>query len=176
MEKEGKTVPHGLNRLELMKSFRLCVRSLLTAFPFEDLSKAFPNFSKAEQDRLYQLYIQIITALHENMQDEFDSLCQKTQVGTILDTVEDLVEQQSLDPLFSQKTNIKFVKQDLLAAKKNEILLLQELLDKVEDEKHSIKARIKLLKKTHKETSMTTDAVEKLSSMMANYSSYNGRL
>ncbi|KAH9607512.1 hypothetical protein KSS87_017442 [Heliosperma pusillum] len=166
MEKAEEIVPRGLKRLNLIKSFRQSVRSLLTAFPFEDFSKAFPNFSEAQQDRLYQLYIQ----------DEFETLCQETQVGTILDTVEHFVEQQRLDPLSSQKTNIKQVKDDLLTTKKNEIFFLQDLLDKAEDEKHRIKARISLLKETHEETSVTTDAFEKLQSMMANHSSYNGRL
>ncbi|KAK9716028.1 hypothetical protein RND81_06G206900 [Saponaria officinalis] len=173
MEKGVEMAPHGLKQLKLKKSFMQGVRSLLTAFPFEDFSKAFPNFTSAQHERLYQLYIQTITSLHENMQDEFDSLCHGTQVGTILETVENFVEQQSLDPLFSQKTNLKHVKEDLLAMKKNEIRLLQDLLDKAEDEKHSIKARIKLLRKTQDETSGTIDAVEKFKSMMANHVNYN---
>jgi hypothetical protein len=37
------------------------------------------------------------------LQEEFDEQCHETQVGPILDTVEELVEEQSLDPLFSDK-------------------------------------------------------------------------
>lgn len=168
------SAPPGSKHLNLKKSFRQGVRSLLTAFPFEDFSKAFPRFTGAEQGRLYELYIQVITSLHENMQDEFDSLCHETQVATILDKVEQLVEQQNLDPLFSEKTNLDHVKCDLLAAKKNEIQLLEGLLEKVEEQKLHTKARIKLLKKKSEgaSDSGTADTLEKFRSAMINYGNY----
>lgn len=173
MEKVNETAHPGAKHLNLKKSFRQAVRSLLTAFPFEDFPKAFPRFTGAEQECLYHLYIQVITSLHENMQDEFHSLCDETQVGTILDTVEHLVEQQSLDPLSSDKTNVGHLKHDLLAIKQNEIHLLESLLQKVEDQKHSTKARIKLLRNKNEDMSGSGEAVRKLRSMMEKYGSYS---
>ncbi|KMT03807.1 hypothetical protein BVRB_8g189510 [Beta vulgaris subsp. vulgaris] len=173
MEKAAETVFHGSKHSNLNKSFGQCLRFLLTAFPFEDFSKAFPRFTGAEQQRLYQLYVQVITSLHENLQDEFESICHETQVGTILDTVEHFVEQQSLDPLCSQKTNLAQLKHDLLASKKNEVRSLEEILDKVEDQKHSIKARIKVLKKKNEDPSVTAEAAEKLRCAIANFGSYS---
>ncbi|XP_021744702.1 uncharacterized protein LOC110710681 [Chenopodium quinoa] len=175
MEKSVETAIPGTRHSNLKKSFKHCLGFLLTAFPFEDFCRAFPRFTGAEHDRLYQRYIQVITSLHEYMQDEFDLICHETQVGTTLDTVEHLVEQQNLDPLFSKKTNLVHLKHDLLATKENEVQALEELLDKVEDQKHKVKAQIKLLKKKHEasdDTSGPTETIEKLRSMMVSYGSY----
>ncbi|KAL9242612.1 hypothetical protein vseg_016598 [Gypsophila vaccaria] len=169
MEKAAETAAVGSEEMKLKKSFRESVGCLLNAFSFEDFSTAFPKFTGAQQEHLYRLYVQIITSLHDSMQDEFDFLCHETKVGTIMDTVALFVEQQKLDPLFSQKTNLEHVKHDLLSMKKNEIFLLQDLLEKAENQKHSLKAQIKLVRKTREETSVTTDAVEKLRSMMVKY-------
>ncbi|KNA17172.1 hypothetical protein SOVF_082560 isoform A [Spinacia oleracea] len=169
---KSETVIPGVRHSNLKTSFRQCLGFLLTAFPFEDFAKAFPRYTGAEQDLLYQLYVQVITSLHENMQEEFNVVCHATQVGTTLDTVEHLVEQQSLDPLFSKKTNLFHLKHDVLATKENEVRLLQGLLDKVDDQKHTTKARIKLLKKKHAEsedTSGLTATLEKIRSMMVKY-------
>ncbi|KAJ8448348.1 hypothetical protein Cgig2_021976 [Carnegiea gigantea] len=218
MEKANETAHPGAKHLNLKKSFRQAVRSLLTAFPFElfevpvvklnALSLAIPFHrvlqSDCEPGR---------PATASLCQDEFHSLCDETQVGTILDTVEHLVEQQSLDPLFSDnslvkhplvqlrnyllhlqfrsaelhvqisdritedynscRTNVGHLKHDLLAIKKNEIHLLESLLQKVEDQKHSTKARIKLLKNKNEDTSGSGEAVRKLRSMMEKYGSYS---
>lgn len=176
MENSVETAIPGTRHSNLKKSFRRCLGFLLTAFPFEDFSRAFPRFTGAEQDRLYQLYVQVISSLHENIQDDFDTVCHETQVGTTLDTIERLVEQQSLDPLFSKKTNLVHLKHELLATKENEVQLLESLLDKVEDQKHQIKAQIKLLKKKREESEDTlgpSEVVEKLRSTMVKYGSYN---
>ncbi|GMN70768.1 hypothetical protein TIFTF001_055071, partial [Ficus carica] len=44
---------------------------------------------------------QVASSLHGNIEEELESLCIETQVGTALDTVEQLVEEQALDPLHS---------------------------------------------------------------------------
>ncbi|OMO91312.1 hypothetical protein CCACVL1_07166, partial [Corchorus capsularis] len=91
----------GRKQSDLKKSFKLAVRSLLTTCTAQDFSNAFPNFTRAEQERLHQIFLQVITSLHGNIEDEFESLCQELQVGTALDTVDQLVGEQCLDPLFS---------------------------------------------------------------------------
>ncbi|KAJ0043390.1 hypothetical protein Pint_19464 [Pistacia integerrima] len=103
MEKMGDLV--GSRQSDLNKSFKLAIRSLLTTCSKEEFSKAFNNFTASEQDSLHRLFIQfqVITSLHENIEDEFQSLCLETQVGNTLDTVEQLVEEKGLDPLSSDK-------------------------------------------------------------------------
>ncbi|KAJ7943986.1 Embryo defective protein [Quillaja saponaria] len=66
----------GSKYLDLKKSFKFAIHSLLTAFSKEE---AFPKFTNAERECLYHLFI---------------------QVRTTLDAVEQLVEQQDLDALF----------------------------------------------------------------------------
>ncbi|XP_057538634.1 uncharacterized protein LOC130816071 isoform X1 [Amaranthus tricolor] len=173
MEKTTETAASGSRYSNVTKSFNGCLRFLLTEFSFEDFSRAFPKFSGAEQDQLYQLYVQVITSLHETLQDDFRSICLETQVGTILDTVEHHVEQRSLDPLCSQKTNLGHVKHDLLAMEQDEIQSLEQLLNKVEDEKHSIKAQCKLLKKKHEDSSVAPVAMKEIDSLITKYGSHS---
>ncbi|PPD69666.1 hypothetical protein GOBAR_DD33445 [Gossypium barbadense] len=88
----GPVTTIGKRQSDLKKSFKLAVRSLLTTCPTQEFSKAFPKFSSIEQEHLHQLFIQVITSLHGNI-----------EVGDALDTVEQLVEEQSLDPLSSDR-------------------------------------------------------------------------
>ncbi|EOY25373.1 Embryo defective 3006, putative isoform 2 [Theobroma cacao] len=158
----------GRRQSDLRKSFNLAVRSLLTTCPKQEFSKAFPNFTSAEQERLHQLFIQVITSLHGNVEDEFKSLCQETQVATALDTVEQLVEEQHLDPLISDKTNIMDVVHNLSTAKKAEIQYLRGLLERAEEHNHLIQARVELLKNRRQEVSSTKD-VEKVRGGILSY-------
>ncbi|XP_031271952.1 uncharacterized protein LOC116130344 isoform X2 [Pistacia vera] len=173
MEKMGDLV--GSRQSDLNKSFKLAIRSLLTTCSKQEFSKAFNNFTASEQDSLHRLFIQVITSLHENIEDEFQSLCLETQVGNTLDTVEQLVEEKSLDPLSSDKTNIMDVTCDLSTAKKNEIQYLMRMLERVEEQNHLTQARVEQLRKRTQDVSGMTD-VEKFRGGMSNYGTCNGGL
>ncbi|XP_057964332.1 uncharacterized protein LOC131155312 isoform X1 [Malania oleifera] len=162
MEETTELTYPGLRQLNLKKSFKLGGRSLLTACSKEEFSKAFPRFTAAEQESLHRLFIQVITSLHENIEDEFESLCLETQVGTILDTVEQIVEEHSLDPLSSDKTSVGDIKFNLSTAKRHEILYLKDRLEAAEEQNRLIRARIEHLKKERECFSDTSDAVQKV--------------
>ncbi|KAH9739572.1 polyamine-modulated factor 1 [Citrus sinensis] len=172
MEESGPAVI-GSRQSDLNKSFKLAIRSLLTTCSKE-----------------------VITSLHENIENEFESLCLETQVGAALDTVEQFMEEQSLDPLFSEKyfilsaisgclifqlasltcrTNVMDVVCDLTTAKKNEICYLTCMLERVEEQNRLRKARLELLKKGRQDFSGMTEVVEKLQlrSGIAYYGTYN---
>ncbi|KAK2989927.1 hypothetical protein RJ640_013851 [Escallonia rubra] len=138
-----------------------------------DFFEAFPTFTNSEQERLYRLFLQVITSLRENAQDEFESTCIETQVGSTLDTVEQLVEEQNLDPLFPNKTNIRDTAHSLSAAKKDEIQYLTSILKKAEEQKNINKARIELLKKEGQDFSGAVHVVEKLRTGILNYGTGN---
>nr|GLL18071.1 uncharacterized protein LOC109149131 [Ipomoea trifida] len=163
----------GTRQTNLKKSFKLGVRSLLTACSKEEFCKAFSKFSPAEQERLHRLFIQVVSSLHENIEDEFESLCLETEAGTVLDTVEHLVEEQSLDPLSSEKTNIEETGQYLSETKKNEINYLMGMLEKAEEQKRLISSRLEFLKKDKQEFSGATDFVDKLRTGTLSYSTGN---
>ncbi|XP_010243125.1 PREDICTED: uncharacterized protein LOC104587279 isoform X2 [Nelumbo nucifera] len=129
MDQESQNPPPGLRHLNLKKSFKLGIRSLLTACSKEDFSKAFSMFNNAEQEGLHRLFLQVITSMHENIEEQFESICRETEVGTILDIVEQFVEEQTLDTLSTDKTNIDVVEQELSRAKKDEIQYLTSMLD-----------------------------------------------
>ncbi|KAH9739573.1 polyamine-modulated factor 1 [Citrus sinensis] len=153
MEESGPAVI-GSRQSDLNKSFKLAIRSLLTTCSKEEFGKAFDRFSSSEQNSLHRLFI---------------------QVGAALDTVEQFMEEQSLDPLFSEKTNVMDVVCDLTTAKKNEICYLTCMLERVEEQNRLRKARLELLKKGRQDFSGMTEVVEKLQlrSGIAYYGTYN---
>ncbi|KAL0288734.1 UNVERIFIED_CONTAM: hypothetical protein Scaly_2721900 [Sesamum calycinum] len=188
----------GSRQLNLKKSFKRGLRSLLTACSDEEFRKAFPSFTAAEQERLHRLFIQVITSLHEDIEEEFESIFLETQAGTALDNVEELVEEHNLDPLLSQKSNVGETAQNLSEAKKNELKHLMGLLEKpctfyilhmvllqifariikgfgsgvlavAEEQKRKIKARLELLKKEKQDFSGAANLVHELRTRILNY-------
>ncbi|XP_008776753.2 uncharacterized protein LOC103696811 [Phoenix dactylifera] len=165
------SLPMSSRDLNLKKSFKLGIRSLLTAFSKEDVHKAFSTFTDAERDSLYRMCIQVIKSLHENIEEEFESICHETEVGTTLDMVEQLAEEHHLDILSSDKTNIEDIGEKITKAKKDEIQHLTSLLQRAEEQNDNMKARIKSLKE-RRNFPVTADAVEKLRSWNENYERY----
>ncbi|KAF4370606.1 hypothetical protein F8388_020192 [Cannabis sativa] len=150
--------PIGSRQSDLKKSFKLAVVSLLTACSKQDISKAFPNFAASEQDFLHRLFIQVVASLHGNI-----------QVGTTLDTVEQFLEEQALNPLHRDKTNVFDVAQNVLTLKKNEIQHLENMLQKAEEQNCLIRAQIEGLKEKEADVSVMADAVQKLRRGSLNY-------
>ncbi|ONI05569.1 hypothetical protein PRUPE_5G013300 [Prunus persica] len=119
------------------------------------------------------MFIQVITSLHGNVEDEFQSVCLETQVGTALDTVEQLVEEQALDRLFSDKTNVMDVAHDLSTMKKDQIQYLTKMLETAEEQNQCLRDRVELLKKERLDVSGMANAVERLRSGSVMYGMYN---
>ncbi|PSR91346.1 Myosin-9 like [Actinidia chinensis var. chinensis] len=159
----------GSRQSNLKMSFKMGSRSLLTTCSKEEFSKAFATFTNAEQEALHRLFIQVITSLHEDIEDEFESVCLETQAGTILDTVEELVEEQNLDPLHSDKTDVGEVWHNLSTAKKNEIQQLMGILQTAEEQKRVMRARVDQLKKELQDVSGAADVSEKTRTGDSNY-------
>ncbi|XP_024991556.1 uncharacterized protein LOC112525599 isoform X1 [Cynara cardunculus var. scolymus] len=165
MEKGGREIGYpGSRHVDLKRSFKLGLHGLLTTCSKEEFCKAFPRFSQTEQERLHRLYIEVIVSLHQNIEDEFEVLCQETKVGNVLDTVEKLVEEQTLDPLYPDKTNFKDVAQVLSTLKKNEIQNLTSMLEKSEAQNKVLRSRVEFLQK---ETQTSSNAVQKNSFVLA---------
>ncbi|XAR70753.1 hypothetical protein NMG60_11027729 [Bertholletia excelsa] len=169
MEKTSQLPLPGQRQLNLRKSFQLSIRSLLTTCSNEEISKAFGSFTKAEQEALHRLFIPVITSLHGNIEDEFESVCLETQAGTILDTVEQLAEEQNMDSLSSDKTDVEGVWHDLSIAKKNEIQYLKGVLQRAEEHGRALRARAEQLRKERKDFSGAEEVVEKIKTGMLNY-------
>ncbi|VVA17123.1 PREDICTED: B456_008G218800 [Prunus dulcis] len=163
----------GTRHMEMKKSFKFCIRSLLTPCSKQEFCQAFPNFTTAEQERLHRMFIQVITSLHGNVEDEFQSVCLETQVGTALDTIEQLVEEQALDRLFSDKTNVMDVAHDLSTMKKDQIQYLTKMLETAEEQNQCLRDRVELLKKERLDVSGMANAVERLRSGSVMYGMYN---
>ncbi|MBA0826761.1 hypothetical protein Goarm_011584 [Gossypium armourianum] len=92
-------------------------------------------------------HIQVITTLHGSI-----------EVGTALDTVGQLVEEQCLDHFFSDKTNVMDAVHNLSTAKKAEIQYLRNLLERVgnelaEGQNRLIQAQVELHKNKNTEKS-----------------------
>ncbi|CAN0840505.1 hypothetical protein LINGRAHAP2_LOCUS2840 [Linum grandiflorum] len=137
---------------DLNKSFNLAIRSLLTGCSNE---KAFSKFSRKEQLELHKMYIQVITSLHQTVKDEFQSLCSQMQVGTALETMEQLMEEQSLDPMYFDKSNVTDVASSLSNVKEEEIKYLMGVLEKAEEQNRTTRDRIELLKTAKNDVSRT---------------------
>ncbi|XP_022566552.2 uncharacterized protein LOC111210435 isoform X2 [Brassica napus] len=167
MEEPGhETGIPGRRQSDLKQSFRKAVRYLLTACSREDFLEIFSKFDVAEQNRLYWL----------TTQGEFDAQCQAFQVGPILDKVEQMVEEQSLDPLCSDKSNVMDLANDLTTAKKSEIQRLTALIQRAEEHNRQMEARIRLLREQPQEASDTTNAIKKLKTGITAYFEGNDKL
>ncbi|XP_028795910.1 uncharacterized protein LOC114751406 isoform X2 [Neltuma alba] len=151
----------GSRYFDLKKSFKFAMRSLLTACSKEEFDKAFLRFTTAEKEWLHRLYLQVITSLHENIEAEFESICLETQVGATLDAVEEMVEEQELDPLFSNKSNVMDVVEDLSTANKNEIQQLTRIIKLGEEHNSRIRTQLQLLREGRQAMSGVSDAIEK---------------
>ncbi|XP_030540271.1 uncharacterized protein LOC115748042 isoform X2 [Rhodamnia argentea] len=164
MAEKGKatSLSAGSARSKVDKSFKRALLPLLSTGSMEEIRKAFPSFSSNDQEHLQQLFIKVITSLHGHIEDVFQSLCDEMKVGTVLDTVEQLVEEQSLDLLKSDKTNVLDIARDLSISKQNEIQHLREVLEKAEEHNLRICARLELIKKGKQQSSVTQDALQKL--------------
>ncbi|XP_078438150.1 embryo defective 3006 [Wolffia australiana] len=166
--------PPGWRHSNLKKSFKLGVRSLLTSFSKEDVYKAFPTFSNHEKEKIQGMFIQIIKSLHENIEEEFEAICQDTQVGATLDAVEQLVEEQTLDLLPAQSLDPQEIKETLSKLKRDEINYLSSLLEKAERQNEILKAKIESLKQARDDAEAATDALSKLRSWNSKYESLLG--
>ncbi|CAL0313237.1 unnamed protein product [Lupinus luteus] len=155
-------------------SFKFALRSLLTACSNEEFYKAFSSFSSTEKESLHRLYLQVITSLHENIEDEFDSICHRTKVGATLDAVEEIVEERELDLLSSNRSNMTDVAENLSTAKKNELQHLMQMVQAAEEHNQMIRKRLQLLKESRHALSGSSHAVEKFRSMNVNYGANKG--
>uniref|UniRef100_A0ACD5XUU4 Uncharacterized protein n=1 Tax=Avena sativa TaxID=4498 RepID=A0ACD5XUU4_AVESA len=145
----------------LDRSFKLAARSLLTAFSREDVNRAFPSFTDAERERLYQMFIHVIKSLHGNIEEEFQKFCTEIEVATALDKVDQFVEEQNLDVLSADKTSIEDVKERMSKEKKDEIEHLKGLLEKTEETINALKTRIERVKEGE-DMDDTRDLLKKL--------------
>jgi len=151
----------GSRLTNVKKSFKLGLRSLLTTCSKEEITKAFGRFTDAEQEALHRLLIQVISSTHQTIEEEFESLCLETQAGTVLDTVEELVEEQNLDSLYSDKTEVADAWRNQSTAKKDEIQYLTGLVKTAEEHKRVTRARVEQLKKEMQDFSGAADVIEK---------------
>lgn len=153
----------------LNKSFKFAIRSLLTSCSKEEFVEAFSSFTNAEKDYLHRLFLQVITSLHEDLEEDFEAICLKTKVGATLDAVEEIVEEQDLDLLFSNRSNIVDVAENLSAAKKNEIQTLMHMVQLGEEHNQRLRNQLQLLKEGSQVLSDASHAIEKIRSINLNY-------
>ncbi|KAG8046583.1 hypothetical protein GUJ93_ZPchr0008g13010 [Zizania palustris] len=170
MEAAAATGRYG----NLHRSFKRAARFVLTACSREDVNKAFSSFTDVKRERLYQMFVSVIKYLHSNIEEEFDTLCQEIQVATALDRIDQFVEEQKLDVLSSDKTDIQDIKERISKGKKDEVEYLKSLVEEVEEKNRAMKARIELLKKEEGLTSIKV-VLEKLTQINSALQSYNDR-
>uniref|UniRef100_A0ACD5X2W3 Uncharacterized protein n=1 Tax=Avena sativa TaxID=4498 RepID=A0ACD5X2W3_AVESA len=156
----------------LDRSFKLAARSLLTAFSRKHVNEAFPSFTDAEKERLYQMFIHVIKSLHGNIEEEFQKFCDEIEVATALDKVDQFVEEQNLDLLSADKTSIEDIKERISKQKRDEIEHLKGLLEKTEERNKAMKARVEHLKEGVGFDD-TRDALKKLKQWNSACQSYN---
>ncbi|KAK7360250.1 hypothetical protein VNO77_02233 [Canavalia gladiata] len=158
----------------LNKSFKYSLRSLLTSCSKEEFYKAFSSFSDTEKELLHRIFLQVITSLHENIEDGFETVCLQTQVGATLDAVEEIVEEQDLDLLFADRSNIMDVAENLSTVKKNEIQHLMRMVQLGEEHNQMKRDRLEVLKEASQVLSGASQAVEKFKGMNLNYEANSG--
>ncbi|XP_058767296.1 uncharacterized protein LOC131640949 isoform X2 [Vicia villosa] len=163
------STPIGSRFSTLNKSFKVALRSMLTTSSKEEFVKEFPSFTKAEKDYLHRLYLQAMDSFHEAFQEEFEEICLKIKMGAVLDAVEEIVEEQELDPLFSKRSNIVDTVESLSVAKKNEIQHLKHMVQLGEENNQRLRNRLQVLKENSQLLSGVSHAIEKFKIMNSNY-------
>ncbi|KAL3613796.1 hypothetical protein CASFOL_041870 [Castilleja foliolosa] len=159
----------GSKQSNLKKSFNRAMRSLLSACSDEDFRKAFPSLTEAERTLQHRCFVRVINSLHEDIEEELESILLETQAGTILDNVEELVKEHEMDPLISKKSNVGETVQSLSEVKKNELKHLKELLGKAEEHNRKTKERLEVLEKEKQDFSGAVNLVDELRSTISNY-------
>ncbi|KAG9141801.1 hypothetical protein Leryth_023318 [Lithospermum erythrorhizon] len=157
----------------ITKLLKLTLHSVFTACPKQEFFQRFPNFTAAEQELLYRLYIETISWFPENVEEEFEAMCLDTQAGAVFDTVEQLLEEQSLDLLHNQsknyRSNIKEVGLSWTQTKRKEIDNLTKMVEMAEKQKGDLSARLELLKSKSQEFSSTEGIIDKLRMAIVDY-------
>ncbi|MED6147495.1 hypothetical protein PIB30_044540 [Stylosanthes scabra] len=151
-------------------SFNFALRSLLTSCSNQEFNEAFSSFTDTERELLHPLFLQVVTSLHENIEEEFGSICLRTQVGAALDAVEEVLEERDLDPLFSDRSNIMDVAEDLSAAKKNEIKRLTQMVQLGEEKNQMLRSQLQLLREGKQVLSGVSEAAEKVEIFLLSFS------
>nr|GEY56626.1 polyamine-modulated factor 1 [Tanacetum cinerariifolium] len=95
------------------------------------------------------------------------------RVGDVLDTIDELVDKQTLDPLYPDKTNIKDVARELVTSKKNEIQNLKNMLEQKEAQNKVLRSCVELLRKQIQDPSGASNALEKGNAGMQNNGTTN---
>ncbi|KAL5699259.1 hypothetical protein ACHQM5_030189 [Ranunculus cassubicifolius] len=168
MEQDGGNPPSGVRQLNLKKSFKLAIRAMLTACSKQDVMNAFPTLDKSKQEALYQLFVKIVMSSHKIIQEDFESICVETNAGEILDTVEQLVEERSLDVLYGD-TSLVDARRVVVKSKKDEIEYLKNQLKKVRKEKNDVKEKMELVNKERVECMEIGEDVERLRCWNSSY-------
>ncbi|XP_057841744.2 uncharacterized protein LOC131051307 isoform X1 [Cryptomeria japonica] len=180
MEDDKQQIP-SLRVSRLRQSYTFATHSLLKACSKEDFLKIVSSFKQSYQETLYQLYLKIIASVHENIQDEFESFCQETQVMAALGTIEQLIENKKFDVLREDKrvdqlsvaveysTSVNDVKQEIAKRKLSEIHYLENMLEKVQEQNEKDEKNLEVLRKSGYDPPNANSAVSKLKE-------YNGAL
>ncbi|CAK8562091.1 unnamed protein product [Lathyrus sativus] len=158
----------------LNKSFKVALRSMLTSRPKEEFVKEFPTFTNAEKNYLHRLYLQAMNSFQEAFEEEFEAICLKIKLGAVLDAVEEIVEEQELDPLFSKRSNIVDTAESLSLAKKNEIQHLKHMVQLGEENNQRLRNQLQLLKENSQLLSGVSHAIEKFKIINSNYGANPG--
>ncbi|XP_068635923.1 uncharacterized protein [Aristolochia californica] len=162
----------GVKQSHLKRAFKRCTRSLLESCSKQEFDRAFSTFTDSEREGLYQVYLNYVSSLHEIIEVEFDNICQESQVCRILDTAEQMVEEQKLGCLFGDGISLADIKQGELEAKKNEIHYLENMLEKIGEHNSLLRDRINCLKATKEASSIldvTKDVIHKLRDCNSDY-------
>ncbi|CAN6448919.1 unnamed protein product [Victoria cruziana] len=152
----------SLKFLNLRKSFKLAIHPLLTACSREGFDSVFSVLDESERQTLHKLLMKVIASLHESVQEEFESICHETKVHTAFELVEQLVEEQSLDTLHAEKTNLVQVREQLMKTKLDEIHCLRTMLAKAGERNCLLRSRLESLKEGRADASIAATLVEKL--------------
>ncbi|KAF3660076.1 putative auxin-induced protein 5NG4-like [Capsicum annuum] len=101
--------------------------------------------------------------------------CTNSEERPTLNMVEQLVEEQNLDPLFPEKSNVEEVTHYLSEAKQNEISYLTTMLETAEEQKRAITSRLEVLKKERHDFSdaAAVDIVNKIWTVIKKYDTIN---
>ncbi|KMZ57821.1 hypothetical protein ZOSMA_81G00390 [Zostera marina] len=158
--------PVGMRYRNLKTSFKLALKSLLEKCSKEDVYAILSSssFSEVEKKAFHRFFVQVTRRLHETVHEEFEAICEKTQVGSILNTVEQLVDEQSLASLSRENTIFEDMEKKIVRVKKDEVSYLMNTIKEIEEKNNHMKTRIASLKSN--QNSRTASATASLAMVL----------
>ncbi|KAI5076529.1 hypothetical protein GOP47_0008594 [Adiantum capillus-veneris] len=144
MERAAAGRPNNERFSNLKLAFSMATYCLLTACSHEDFGAYFSFLNPYQQDALYNLYIQMVVSVQENLQEEFRDICEETRVVDACD--DEFLLAQELGKNGVRERVRCTGRKNIIEEKAHELEYLRQTLEMVKEQNQDSALKLKALK------------------------------